>query len=96
MAPMKSPCHPGEILRELIVDELGLSITDAAAGLDVSRKQLSAICNERAGVSAEMALRLEKAVGSTAEQWVRMQAAYDLAQARKAAKLGRVRRLGRQ
>ncbi len=92
---MKRPSHPGGILRETITAELGLSITQAARGLGVSRKQLSAILNERAGISPEMALRLEKAVGSTAEQWLRMQAAYDLAQVRRSSdSLRRLRKLG--
>ena len=90
---MKNPCHPGEIVREAITEGLGISITDAAKGLGVSRKQLSAILNARAGISPEMAMRLEKGVGSTAEQWLRMQMAYDLAQARKGAHRIKVRKL---
>ena len=79
--PMKKPAHPGAILKEAIIDELGLSVTAAAAGLGVSRKQLSAILNARAGVSPEMAIRLEKGIGSTAEHWLRLQMAFDLANA---------------
>ncbi len=90
---MKNPCHPGEIVREAITEGLGISITDAAEGLGISRKQLSAIMNARAGISPEMAMRLEKGVGSTAEQWLRMQMAYDLAQARKGAQRIKVRKL---
>ena len=84
--PMKNPPHPGTIVKEAIVDGLGLTITDAAAGLGVSRKQLSELVNERAGISPEMALRLEKGLGSSAEHWIRLQAAFDLAQARNATK----------
>jgi len=91
--PMKKPCHPGEILREAIVDELGLTITAAAKGLGVSRKQLSEILNARAGISPEMAIRLEKGVGSTAGHWLRLQVAFDLANAQKHAKRLNVRKL---
>lgn len=80
--PMKNPCHPGQIVRDTIVEGLGLSITEAAEGLGVSRKQLSALVNERASISTEMAIRLEKGLGSSADAWLRMQAAYELAQAR--------------
>jgi addiction module HigA family antidote len=80
---MKSPCHPGQIVKDALTEGLGLSITEAAAGLGVSRKQLSALVNERAGISPEMAIRLEKGIGSTAGAWLRMQVAYDLAQAQK-------------
>lgn len=83
---MKNPCHPGQLVRDAIVEGLGLSITDAADGLGVSRKQLSALVNERAGISPEMAIRLEKGIGSSAGAWLRMQSAYDLAQAQKRAK----------
>ena len=94
MAPMKNPCHPGEIVRDAIVEGLGLSVTAAAKGLGVSRKQLSEVVNGRAGISVEMACRLEKAVGSTAEAWLRMQLAYDLAKTRKSVgKLAKVRKL---
>lgn len=80
--PMKSPPHPGSILKEVIVEGLGLTITAAADGLGVSRKQLSELVNERAGISPEMAIRLEKGVGSTADHWLRLQLAFDLAHAR--------------
>lgn len=90
--PMKNPPHPGEIIKDAITAGLGLSVTAAAEGLGVSRKQLSALMNGRAGVSPEMAIRLEKGIGSSADAWLRMQAAYDLAEAQKsAAKLKVVR-----
>ena len=63
--PMKRPCHPGEVLREAIIEELGLTVTEAADGLGVSRKHLSEILNAHAGISPEMAIRLEKGVGSS-------------------------------
>lgn len=80
--PMKSPAHPGRIVKECLAD-LGLSVTDAAAILDVTRPMLSRVINEKSAISPEMALRLSKAFGSTPEMWLRMQTAYDLARARK-------------
>lgn len=80
---MKNPSHPGRLVRDAITEGLGLSITEAAEGLGISRKQLSALVNERAGISPEMAIRLEKGLGSSAGAWLRMQSAYDLAQAQK-------------
>lgn len=73
-----NPPHPGEILSELWLRPLGLSITKAADTLKVSRKTLSEIVNGRAAVSAEMALRFELAFGKSAESWLGHQAAYDL------------------
>ena len=85
---MHNPPHPGEIIREDCLAALNLTVTEAAEGLGVTRKTLSAILNGRAGISAEMALRLSKAFGSTPDHWLRMQLAYDLWQARhKAGKL---------
>lgn len=79
--PMKRPLHPGELIRGEI-EELGLSVSAAALGLGVTRQQLYRILNGSSGISAEMALRLEKAIGSTADFWLRLQLGYDLAQAR--------------
>jgi addiction module HigA family antidote len=81
MSRMHNPPHPGEIIRDQCLEPLGLSVTDAAKGLGVTRKALSELLNGHAGVSPEMAIRLEKAFGSTAETWLRMQLAYDLWQA---------------
>ena len=75
---MHEPPHPGELIREDCLDAWGLTVTEAAAGLGVSRKALSELLNGHAGVSPEMAIRLEKAFGSTAETWLRMQLQYDL------------------
>ena len=75
---MHNPPHPGEIIRELCIEPLGLSITEAADGLGVSRKTLSAILNGRAGISAEMALRLSMAFDTTPESWLAQQSQYDL------------------
>ncbi len=78
---MKNPPHPGLSIRHDCLEPLGLSVTEAARKLGVSRKQLSAIVNGRSGISPEMAIRLDKAFGGGATTWYQMQAAYDLAQA---------------
>lgn len=78
---MHNPPHPGEIIRELCLDPLGLTVTDTAKGLGVSRKTLSAILNGRAGISPEMAIRLSIAFGTSAESWLNQQSQYDLWQA---------------
>ena len=75
---MHNPPHPGEIIRELCIEPLGLSVTDTAKGLGVSRKTLSAILNGRAGISPEMAIRLSIAFGTSAESWLNQQSQYDL------------------
>jgi addiction module HigA family antidote len=75
---MHKPPHPGEILRELCLEPLDLTVTEAAEALGVSRKTLSAILNERAGISPEMAVRLSIAFDTTAESWLRQQVQYDL------------------
>jgi addiction module HigA family antidote len=75
---MHNPPHPGEVLRELCIEPLGLTVTAAARSLGVSRKTLSAILNERAGISPEMAIRLSKAFDTTAESWLNQQMQYDL------------------
>ncbi len=75
---MHNPSHPGEIIKELCLEPLGLSVTDAAKGLGVSRKTLSAILNGRSGISPEMALRLAKAFDTSPESWLNQQMQYDL------------------
>ena len=80
--PMKNPPHPGRIVRQDCIEALGLTVTEAAKVLGVTRQALNNLVNEKAGISPEMAIRLEKAGWSNAGQWVRLQAAYDLAQAR--------------
>lgn len=75
---MHNPPHPGEILRELCLDPLGISVADAAKALGVSRKTLSEIVNGRAGISPEMAIRLAIAFNTTPESWLTQQAQYDL------------------
>jgi len=80
---MYNPAHPGEILKELIIDALGLTITDAASHLDVSRKTLSKVLNGRGAITPEMAVRLELVFGKpSADHWLRLQNAYDLWQMR--------------
>ena len=79
--PMTDPPHPGLSVRYDCLEPLGLTVTEAAKGLGVSRKQLSDIVNGRSGISPVMAIRLDKAFGGGADTWYRLQAAYDLAQA---------------
>ncbi|MGH8322116.1 MAG: HigA family addiction module antitoxin [Gammaproteobacteria bacterium] len=82
--PMLNPPHPGGVIRRQVIAPLKLSVTEAAAALDISRKHLSDLLNERAGISSEMALRLARVFpGRSAEAWVLQQAQYDLAQARR-------------
>ena len=76
MSRMHNPVHPGEVLREYLPETMG--VTESAKRLGVTRQALSAVLNGRAGVSAEMALRLEAALGTSAEMWVEMQVGYDL------------------
>lgn len=77
--PMKNPPHPGEIIRDLYLEPLGLTVTEAAAGLGVTRKTCSLLVNGHAGISPEMATRLSKAFGRTPEAWLLLQMQYDLA-----------------
>ena len=91
--PMKNPPHPGLSVRHDCLEPLRLSVTEAAKCLGVSRKQLSDIVNCHVGVSPEMATRLDRAFGGGADTWLRLQAAYDLAQAMKRADVIEVERL---
>jgi addiction module HigA family antidote len=90
---MHDPAHPGDVIRELCLEPLALSVTDAAKALGVTRKTLSELLNGGAGVSPAMALRLARAFDTTAERWLALQQQYDLWQARKSIKLTKVRRL---
>ena len=78
---MHSPPHPGEVIKELCLEPLGLTITDAAKGLGISRKTLSSILNGKAGISPEMAVRLSIAFNTSSESWLNQQSQYDLWQA---------------
>ena len=90
---MHNPPHPGEILKSLCLEPLGLSVTAAAEALGVSRKTLSAILNGRAGISPEMAVRLSIAFDTTAESWLNQQTQFDLWHAEQSRKQLRVTRL---
>lgn len=92
-AQMHNPPHPGEVLRELCLEPLGVSVTDAAKALGVSRKTLSSVLNGRAGISPEMAVRLSIAFETSAESWLNQQVQYDLWQAEKRRKSLRVARI---
>ena len=80
---MKSPAHPGGFVKSEIIEALDLSVTDAAEALGVTRPALSALLNERAALSPEMALRIEKAFGVSMDTLMRMQNSYDIARARR-------------
>ena len=83
--PMKNPPHPGLSVRHDCLEPLGLSVTEAARRLGVSRKGLSRLVNCRSGISPEMAIRLDKAFGGGAEVWHGLQTDYNFAQAMKRA-----------
>jgi len=91
--PMKNPPHPGRSIRSACLEPLGLSVTEGAKVLGVTRQALNNVVNGKAAISPEMAIRLSKAFGSTPETWLRMQLAYDLAAARKDESKIKVRRL---
>lgn len=90
---MHNPPHPGEILRELCLDPLGLTVTQAAGALGVSRKTLSSILNGHSGISTEMAIRLSIAFNTTPESWLLQQLQYDLAQVEPKRKAFQVKKL---
>ena len=94
--PMKNPPHPGRIVRQECLEPLGLTVTEAAKALGVSRNALSELVNGRSGISPEMAIRLHKAFGGGADSWRLMQANYDMAQAMKHADEITVQRLRRR
>lgn len=80
---MKNPPHPGRIVRQECIEPLGMTITEAAERLGVTRQTLNNLVNEKAAISPEMAIRLSKAFGSSPEVWLGMQMDYGLAQAEK-------------
>jgi addiction module HigA family antidote len=81
--PMKEPPHPGDFIRTEIIEPAGFTVTSAAEALRVSRPALSSLLNGKAGLSGEMALRIEKGFGVRMDTLMRMQSAYDIAQTRK-------------
>jgi len=91
--PMKNPPHPGDFIRTEIIEPAGLSVTDAAKALQVSRPALSSVLNSKADLSGDMALRIEKAFGVKMDTLMRMQSSYDIAQTRKREKDIRVHRI---
>ena len=93
--PMKNPPHPGAGLKDDL-DSLGLSIAEAAKGIGVTRQQLYRVTNGECGISPEMAVRLEKAIGGTAGGWLRMQIDYDLAHARARIASAKIRKFERK
>jgi addiction module HigA family antidote len=90
---MHNPPHPGEIIKELCLGPLGVSVTEAAEALGVSRKTLSSIINSKSGISPEMAVRLSIAFDTSSESWLNQQMQYDLWQAEQHRKELRVKRL---
>jgi addiction module HigA family antidote len=92
---MKNPPHPGRLVKDN-VEGLGLSVAEAAKGLGVTRQQLYRIMNCECAITPEMAVRLEKAIGSTADAWLRMQVSYDLAQIRLRSSSIKVKRFPRK
>jgi addiction module HigA family antidote len=90
---MKNPPHPGLSVRHDCLEPLGLSVTDAAAALGVTRQALNNLVNGKSGISPEMAIRLDKAFGGSADVWLGLQMDYDLAQAMKHERAIRVRRV---
>ncbi len=88
---MYKPAHPGEVLKEMYLEPLGLTVTNAAESLGITRKTLSELINGRSGISTSMALRLSKAFGTTPELWLNMQQNYDLWRVKKKTRLSKVK-----
>lgn len=88
---MHKPAHPGEVLREMYIEPLGLTVTETAKALGVTRKALSELVNMRSGISIAMSLRLSKAFNTTPELWLNMQRNYDMVRAQKRSKLSKVK-----
>ena len=82
MTPMHNPPHPGELVKHEL-DEMGIPVAEAARGLGVTRQALYNVLNGKSGITPEMAVRLAKGIGSTADGWLRMQAVFDLARVAK-------------
>ncbi len=95
MMTMKNPPHPGETVRYDCLEPLGLTVTEGAKALGVTRQALNNLVNGKSGISPEMAIRLSKAFGSSPETWLKMQLDYDLAQARQRGDKIQVKRVQR-
>ena len=95
MTTMKNPPHPGETVRYDCLEPLGLTVTEGAKALGVTRQALNNLVNGKSGISPEMAIRLSKAFGSSPETWLKMQLDYDLAQARQRGDKIQVKRVQR-
>jgi addiction module HigA family antidote len=95
MMTMKNPPHPGETVRYDCLEPLGLTVTEGAKALGVTRQALNNLVNGKSGISLEMAIRLSKAFGSSPETWLKMQLDYDLAQARQRGDKIQVKRVQR-
>ena len=93
--PMMNPPHPGRMLLRDCIEALGLTVAEAAEHLRVDEEALAAICERRAPITADMAVRFEQAFGSTADAWLRMQMAHDLAQARRDVEQVSIKRIER-
>ena len=90
---MYNPPHPGEIIRDFCIDSIGLTVTEAASALGVTRKTLSVLLNEHSGISPEMSLRLSRVFGRTPEGWLNLQLQYDLRQAKQSTDLKKLKRI---
>ena len=90
---MYNPPHPGEIIRGFCIEPLGLTVTEAAKAIGVTRKTLSALLNGRSGISPEMALRLSKVFGRSPEGWLKLQIQYDLWATQQSVDLKNLRRI---
>ena len=90
---MHNPPHPGEIIRDICIEPLDLTVTNASRALGVTRKTLSLLLNGKSGVSPEMALRLSKVFGRTPEGWMRLQLQYDLWKTKQAVDVSRLKRI---
>ena len=90
---MYNPPHPGEIIKELCIEPLGLTVTEAAKSLGVTRKTFSALLNRRSGISPEMALRLSKVFGRSPEGWLKLQLQYDLWKTKQRVDLNNLKRV---
>ena len=93
--PMMNPPHPGRMLLRDCIEALGLTVAEAAEHLKVDEQDLAAICECRVPITADMAVRFEQAFGSTADAWLRMQMAHDLAQARRNVEQVSIKRIER-